>query len=63
MRTKTALKIDRVGGNVLITAIGYEPLSNRPMADISVGFDRDGIRRIVTDLCRTAGLPEPWKKG
>lgn len=62
MRTKTALKVERVGRNTRVTAIGYHPVDSAPIGDISVIFDQAGIRRLVTDMCRCAGLPEPWER-
>jgi hypothetical protein len=48
----------RIGAR--ITMEGVEP---RTGALMSMGSDytRDTVRRLVEDLCRCAGLPEPWK--
>lgn len=61
MRSKTVLKIERVGPHTRVTAIGYDPSGRYPIGDIGVDFDQAAVRRVITDLCRCAGLPEPWK--
>lgn len=30
---------------------------------VSVDYDRSVAEALVRDLCRDAGLPEPWQKG
>jgi hypothetical protein len=64
MRSRNTLQIDRMGGGMArVTATGYDPGSGRPLMQIGVEFDQNGVRRVIEDLCRCAGLPEPWKKG
>jgi hypothetical protein len=31
--------------------------------DLGATFDQPSARRLVEDICRCAGLPEPWAKG
>jgi hypothetical protein len=62
MRSRNTLQIDRMGGGMArITATGYDPRSGRPLIQVSVEFDQAGVRSLVEDLCRRAGLPAPWK--
>ena len=61
MRAQTVLTVDRAGSHTRLTIIGYDPMTKRPVADISVVFDQAAVRRVIADLCRSAGLPEPWR--
>jgi hypothetical protein len=46
-----------------LTRLRTTGVDARSSATIDIDFDQDGVRRLVKDLCRTADLPEPWKKG
>jgi hypothetical protein len=50
------------GGRTRIIVEGLDPRTSRPMG-MGDEFSQDQIRHMVQDLCRAAGLPEPWKKG
>ena len=47
---------------------GYSQLAVHAKKDgqdveIKVTFGKDDAVALVRDICRAAGLPEPWKKG
>lgn len=55
--------IDRApNGRTRILVHGYSPQTGGRMG-MGDEFDKEQIRRMVRDLCRAAGLPEPWKEG
>jgi hypothetical protein len=54
-------RIDRVGRWTRVSVIVYNPRTGERETTIGGDFDLDGVQWFVRTLCRTAGLPEPWK--
>jgi len=49
------------GGRVRILASADQRTGDA--VGIGIDFTQDEVRRMVEDLCRCAGLPDPWEKG
>lgn len=47
-----------IGDGVRITLTSHDERSS-----VSTVRDRREAERLVRNICRVAGLPEPWKKG
>ncbi|WP_329521120.1 hypothetical protein [Spirillospora sp. NBC_01491] len=60
MGTKNTITIEQAPGGMTRIVVTANSNARIPAAITTTTFPRDGIRALVVDLCRTAGLPAPW---